>query len=181
MSRDRLYVRRSTVDFRRKPVPWCATHGIRLHGRAGHQTFVYLNGPGTERESVTCNFPIERPFADRAKTILKAEKDRLGYENSEDAVTWNVFAGLLSAGLLSRAAEELTGRMEGTPELWLWGHRIDLQSGFGPRFAPLVQLRERLEPDVHTFVTEPDIMLVFPQEFIVLIEAKFTSGIVRRR
>jgi hypothetical protein len=66
--------------------------------------------------------------------------------------------------------------VEGEPELWLWGHRVDLERGFGGLFPPLAALRKRLESNIHTFVTEPDIMLIVPGKLIVLIEAKVTSG-----
>jgi hypothetical protein len=125
------------------------------------------------------NFPVEREFLENnsLRDLGKAESHRLGYENAEDAVTWNVFAGLLAAGALGKAAAFLTGRpVVGDPELWLWGYRVDLKRGFGRFFPPLARLRERLEPDIHNFATEPDIMLVIPGKLLVLIEAKFTSG-----
>jgi len=37
-------------------------------------------------------------------------------------------------------------------------------------------VRAKLEPDIRTFVTEPDIMLVVELELVVCIEAKFGSG-----
>jgi hypothetical protein len=37
-------------------------------------------------------------------------------------------------------------------------------------------VRAALEPDIHTYVTEPDIMLVADGEMLVSIEAKFGSG-----
>jgi hypothetical protein len=140
---------------------------------------VYLNGPSLDDDSIIRNFPVEREFleAHPLRKLAKAESHRLGYENAEDAVSWNVFAGLCSAGLLGKAAAVLSGQpVPGEPELWLWGHRVDLRKGFGQLFPPLERLRQRLEPDVHPFATEPDIMLVVPGKLLILIEAKFTSG-----
>jgi len=170
----------SATPYRGKPIPWCSSHGLRLHGKPGsRRTFVYVNGPDSQHDSLIRNFPIERAFLEKhsLRELEKAETHRLGYENAEDALTWNVFAGLLAAGALRRAAEALTGRtVDGDPELWLWGHRVDLKEGFGPLFPPLARVRKRLEPDVHPFSTEPDIMLMIPGKLLVLIEAKFTSG-----
>jgi len=46
-----------------------------------------------------------------------------------------------------------------------------------PKYTrPLRRVRANLESDIHTFVTEPDIMLVAEQELVVCIEAKFGSG-----
>jgi hypothetical protein len=163
-----------------KTALWCSRHGIRLHGKAGsRRTFAYLNGPGLEDQSLIRNFPVEREFLETnsLRELAKVESHRLGFENAEDAVTWNVFAGLLAGGALGRATAYLSGRpAEEDPQLWLWGHRVDLKRGFGPLFAPLARLRERLEPDIRPFVTEPDIMVVVPGKLLVLIEAKFTSG-----
>src|SRR5882672_8329379 len=53
----------STTPYRKKPVPWCTSHGIRLHGKPGsRRTFVYLNGPDTAEDSLIRNFPVEREF-----------------------------------------------------------------------------------------------------------------------
>jgi hypothetical protein len=89
----------STTLFRGKSIPWCRAHGIGLHGKAGsRRTFVYLNGDGTQKESLIRNFPVERAFLEKHSIdgLAKAEAHRLGYENSEDAVSWNVFAGHFS-------------------------------------------------------------------------------------
>jgi len=59
---------------------------------------------------------------------MKAEAHRLGYEMSEDALSWNVFASLAVAGRLREAAQYLTGRpLRSKPSPYLWGRHIDLQ------------------------------------------------------
>jgi hypothetical protein len=56
----------------------------------------------------------------------KAETFRLGHENSEDAVSWNVFRSLQEAGELKLAARVLAGiACDAEPELIVWGRRID--------------------------------------------------------
>ena len=108
---------------------------------------------------------------------MKAEAHRLGFEMSEDALSWNVFQSLAVAGKLREATKFLTGRsLSSTPHLYLWGRRIDDPNGKHELYAPLCQVRAKLEPDVRTFVTEPDIMLVAERELVVCIEAKFGSG-----
>ena len=102
---------------------------------------------------------------------------RLGHETSEDALTWNVFAGLADAGKLKQAVHFLTGRtVTGEPRLYLWGELIDPEHRRREHFEPLREVRGRLEPDIHTFQTEPDIMLVVDGELLVCVEANFTSG-----
>ena len=165
----------AAVPFRKSTLPWCPEHGIRLHSG----TFVYWNGPGREDEARLRNF-IVRP--DLARTLalakgMKAESHRLGYEMSEDALTWNVFVSLAMAGTLREVAQWLTGRdVTGEPQLYLWGRRVDLTGGDHEEYDPLCQVRDKLENGIRRFVTEPDIMLVVEGEMLVCIEAKFGSG-----
>jgi hypothetical protein len=163
------------VSFGKGRRPWCAQHGIRLHS----DTFVYWNGRGMEDESRLRNF-IVRPDLVRVIALpkgMKAESHRLGYEMSEDALSWNVFVSLAEAGKLRDAAEFLTGRSVRTePGLYLWGRHIDLSAGGYAPYEPLHRVRAALEPDINTFVTEPDIMLVAPGEIVICIEAKFGSA-----
>ncbi len=172
----------STAPYRQRELPYCTTHGLRLHGVGGTDTrFVYDNGPAQDDKirARLRNFLFEPEYV-RTHVLdnpTKAETYRLGYESSEDALSWNVFVGLLQGGLLSKAMSWLAGRrIEGEPDLYLWGHHIDPEENTHQPYAPLVAARKALEPDIKRFPTEPDIMLVVPKEFVMCIEAKFTSG-----
>ena len=60
-----------------------------------------------------------------AQLTRKAETWRLGNENSEDALSFNVFRSLQEAGALRQAARVLTGiECEDEPDLIVWGHRL---------------------------------------------------------
>jgi hypothetical protein len=158
-----------------RTMPWCPEHGLRLHSK----TFVYWNGPGRHDDARLRSFVVSRDLA-RAVALgkgMKAESQRLGYEMSEDALSWNVFESLAVAGKLREAALFLTGRsLRAEPQLYLWGHRIDDSDGEHKLYEPLRRVRGLLEPDIHTFVTEPDIMLVADGEMVICIEAKFGSA-----
>jgi hypothetical protein len=165
------------VPYRNKTLPWCPAHGIRLHP----DTFVYWNRPAAHDEDARLRNFIIRPDLVSAIALpngKKAEAHRLGFEMSEDALSWNVFVSLADAGKLREAAEFLTGLkdLRSTPHLYLWGLRIDDPTSAHKTYEPLRRVRANLEPDIHTFVTEPDIMLVAEQELVVCIEAKFMSG-----
>jgi hypothetical protein len=155
--------------------PWCPEHGIRLHD----DTFAYWNGRDRNDEARLRNFIVSHDLA-RAIALpkgMKAEAHRLGSEMSEDALSWNVFASLAVAGKLREATKFLTGRsLRTTPRLYLWGRRVDHPDGDHEIYGPLGRVRAELEPDLRTFVTEPDIMLVAERELVVCIEAKFGSG-----
>ncbi len=155
--------------------PFCPTHGLRLHS----DTFVYWNGPGRNIEARLRNFPIGHNLASKVAigSVAKAESHRLGYEMSEDALSWNVFVGLAEAGRLRKAVRFLTGcDIDTEPNLFLWGELIDVRTGKRGRFQPLDTVRERLENDIKRFKTEPDVMLVLEGQLVVCIEAKFSSG-----
>lgn len=146
----------------------CPDHGIEIHSRS----FVYkdpLRNIRFERETFEGAF-LNNP--------LKAETHRFGNENSEDALTWNVFAALarrrrLSA--LSRCLSQLD--IEDEPELYLWGLRVDLNDPVPPKqFDALCAARKVFESDITKMHTEPDIMMYAPKRFLVLVEAKFRSG-----
>jgi hypothetical protein len=163
-------------------LPYCSTHGLRLHGVGGSApTYVYDNGPNP-KDHVTArlrNFVVEPDYV-RTHVLdnpYKAETHRLAYELSEDAVTWNVFVGLLKAGALGRAVSWLAGReVKGNAELYLWACRVDLEGGTREPFKPLVAARLQLEHDIVRYHTEPDVMLIVPGELVMFVEAKFGSG-----
>jgi hypothetical protein len=108
---------------------------------------------------------------------MKAEAHRLGYEMSEDALSWNVFVSLAVAGKLREAAQHLTGRtLRSEPSLYLWGHHIGLRHDDFATYPHLSRVRDVLEKGISRFPTEPDIMLIAPGEMLICIEAKFGSG-----
>lgn len=158
-----------------RTIPWCPAHGIRLHSN----TYVYWNGPGRDVEARLRNFIVRHDLVRRIALTagMKAESHRLGYEMSEDALTWNVFVSLQEAGRLRDATEYLTGRsVRGEPELYLWGRRVDDPAGSHETLPDLVRVRGAIESGIHTYVTEPDILLRVPSELLVCIEAKFGSA-----
>ena len=165
-----------------KSLPYCAAHGLRIHGASGpNSTYAYYNGPSHDDDvrARLRNFVVEANYV-RTHVLDspdKAETHRLAYELSEDAVTWNGFVGLLKAGALAETMSWLAGRkIEGEPALYLWGHRVDLQHKTHEPYEPLAAARRLLEPKIVRYHTEPDVMLVVPEKLLMFIEAKFASG-----
>ena len=159
---------------RQRTKPWCPEHGIRLHSN----TFVYW-GDDDQEDARLRNFIVAKELATKIplKRGVKAEAHRLGYEMSEDALSWNVFVSLALSGGLRQAGEFLTGRtLSAEPTLYLWGSRIDPVGGELGTYPPLKKVREYLEAGITGFGTEPDIMLVVEGEIVICIEAKFGSG-----
>lgn len=163
------------VDYGKRKKSFCAAHGLRLHSN----TFVYWNGNDQRDEARLRNFRIRPALAHKLALggKSKAETHRLGYEMSEDALSWNVFVGLAEAGKLRETVQFLTGRgVPSEPQLYLWGERINLGGDRGARFNPLDDVRGRLEGGIGKYKTEPDIMLVVDGQLVVCVEAKFGSG-----
>ncbi len=164
-------------------LPYCRVHAIRLHPNPKLPTFVYYNGEDLESKNRARlrNFRCEQSFVEHhvLNNSKKAETHRLGYENSEDALSWNVFVLLLQARKLGIVLQHLSrGRLAASsiaPELNLWGSRIDLTARTFDEYQPLLAARKYFETDIKQFPTEPDIMLITDRA-VICIEAKLTSG-----
>src|SRR2546430_14658636 len=121
--------RRGKADSQRRKMPYCPEHGIRIH--AASRTFVYYNGPDkhSKRNAALRNILFERDYFKEhiLGNAAKAETHRICNENSEDALTWNVFSRLASGGLLPTLLATLTRvSLKNEPELYLWGLRVRL-------------------------------------------------------
>lgn len=165
------------VPFQKYQVPFCPEHGLRIH-RNG---FVYYNGTSTAALALATKrnlmFYGDYYIGNLLSNGHKMESGRLCYENSEDAVTFNVFTELLrDKDSLRRLVAHITNlKIDRDVELYLWGGRIDLNNNIFEPYKPLGHVRDCLERDIKRFKTEPDIMLVVPGKVIVCIEAKFGS------
>ncbi len=103
------------------------------------------------------NFIVGRDLVDQLSG--KAETWRLGNENSEDALSFNVFRSLQEAApRVGETARLLTG-IEGEPELIVWGHRLEETTAH-----PVDEIQTALDRLEGTSgqQTEPDIILRIP-------------------
>lgn len=142
--------------------------GTRPHG---DPPLTFRVSPTYILENPLDNFIVGRELVTRLSG--KAETFRLGYENSEDAVSWNVFRSLQETSRLRLAASTLAGvALDDDPELIVWGHRLDHDAA-APA-AEVQQALDALEP-THTQQTEPDVVLRLPGWGWILIEAKLSS------
>ena len=165
----------TSVSYRKGQLPFCSMHGIRLHSK----TFAYYNLDQNLGDARLRNFIVRPDLAEKVALASqqKAESHRLGYEMSEDALSWNVFVSLAEAGKLRSVADFLIGcDIGGDPDLYLWGERVDVRGGASGCYQRLVDTRRVLENDIRRFKTEPDIMLVLEGRVVICIEAKFGSG-----
>lgn len=160
-----------------RDLPFCSEHGIRIHQNG----FVYYNGSSRDDLAISIMrnlmFHSDFYFKHFLDKSNKVESKRLCYENSEDALTYNIFTELLSNGRGLKKLIKCITRSDyrDNAELYLWGGKIDLKRSKFSKYQPLLKVRNLLEPDIAPFVTEPDIILVIPKKVLVCIEAKFGS------
>lgn len=144
----------------------CPEHGIRVHSSG---TFSYADERRNLLDPEYFSVHIRHhPF--------KLETHRFGQENSEDALSFNVFRELQRAACLKEVVKLCTGiSIQSEPNLLLWGLHIG-ENGVEP-WDLLTKARDRFESDlpVERPKTEPDIALFVPGQLILLIEAKFCS------
>jgi hypothetical protein len=159
-------------------MPYCPVHRIRIHAKS----FVYYDGPdkASKRNAALRNILFERDYFKEhiLGNAAKAETHRICHETSEDALTWNVFSRLARGELLSKLLSTFTCRsLKNEPELYLWGLKVCLHDSSAPTLFPALKCaRDVFEKGITKFLTEPDVMLYVPGRFLILIEAKFTSG-----
>jgi hypothetical protein len=140
----------STASGKKFPLR-CPVHEIKIHTK----TFGYCDALRNIRFEVEF---FQRNIRDNPS---KAETHRLGYENSEDALTWNVFARLARTDGLTELASHLAQlELKSRPTLYLWGLPIDLDASECPATSPaLIHARSQFERGIHKMLTEPDVML----------------------
>jgi hypothetical protein len=145
----------------------CPTHGIRCHA-SGTYSYADVRRNIIVDADLVAERLVGHPF--------KYESNRLGYEKSEDALTWNVYRSLQKAGCLNLLAERISGRaIRVEPRLYLWG--LSLTDNTLEPWGLLKVARKRFESNlpVKRPLTEPDIALYLPGYYLILIEAKFTT------
>jgi hypothetical protein len=173
-SRLKCYVRGCAEILRRvtkeRAGEACPAHGIFVHFSRNGPTYRYVDARR--------NLIVDSDLAAQRVVGHPFKYDsRFEYENSEDALTWNVFRSLQRAGQLHEVARLITGRApDEEPRLYLWGLSLSDDS-FVP-WPMLIRARDRFEGrlPVARPLTEPDIALHLPGKYLILIEAKFTSS-----
>lgn len=151
---------------RRSKGQTCPDHGIRVH-QSG--TFTYAD---PARNFILDPTLVRRVIAHDGKW----ESHRMGSQNSEDALTMNVFRSFQEAGCLNVIARLITGlEIDAEPRLYLWS--LDLTDDSLTPWPLLLAARERFERSlpVERPATESDIGMWLDGEYLVLIEAKFGS------
>lgn len=154
-------VERQRQHFRRQPQFQCPEHSI------------YISPTTFEYSDLYDNLLWREP-ADRSllESIFNYKREnRLGRDNSEDALTWNVVRGLEQCGLLADLLSSIHGSPLDGLELLYWGY----SQAEGGIWSELKAARKTFG-ELPQRGSEPD-LIVRTNQALFLIEAKFTSTI----
>jgi hypothetical protein len=153
-------VERQRQTFRREENFRCPIHNIYI----SPSTFEYE----TEFDNLLWTDGSDK---DRFRQIKQVKREsRIARENSEDAVTWNVFRFLERNGLLSGYLTRLTGKHQGSAELILWSYSPRQDGSFDLLDKARIEFGEQPNRG-----SEPDI-IVMTDNALFFIEAKVLAG-----
>ena len=119
-------------------------------------------------DNIIWNDQCEKQLWDRIKTVKR--ESRMAHDNSEDAVTWNVFRFLARSRLLGRVLTSLTEHEQKVTQIIYWAYSPD-EDGV---WDWLRKARQEFEL-VPSRGSEPD-MIVTTSRAVFFIEAKLTAG-----
>ena len=94
----------------------------------------------------------------------------LAHENSERAVTWNVFRWLEVSGVLPGLLEHVLGRGVATARVTYWGYSPERES----TYMPLVRARNAFEEE-DADATEPAV-LIDTDDMLILVDPRMSLG-----
>ncbi len=152
-------VARQTKTFRREPQFQCPSHGIYI----SPSTFEYQN----ESDNFLWQDPEDIALFREIGTVKR--ESRMARDNSEDALTWNVFRYLEKTSQVDQSLSSLVDASVIAPRIVYWSYSQNAQSVW-PELA-----RARAEFGEHpTRSSEPDLIVV-SDTALFFIEAKLTA------
>ena len=153
-------VRRQRNAFKTAPEYFCPEHRI------------YVSPSTFEYDDYRDNLLWTRPEDENLlSAIFEVKREsRMARDNSEDALTWNVFRFLEQSGLLAGWLEFLTGKSVANPRIIYWSYCQDKNNTW-----PLLADARAEFGEAAQRGSEPDI-IIETDNAVFWIEAKFLSG-----
>jgi len=158
------FVPRQRKVFKRLEEFKCPEHGIFI----SPSTFEYQN----RLENILWKDAVDQDLLFNGIFRVKRETERIARDNSEDAVTWNVFRYLEKQKLLGGFLSSLTGASVDDCEVIYWSYSQSQDRG--GYWNPLQQVREEFELNPAKG-SEPD-LIVKANNALFLIEAKLNAS-----
>ena len=153
-------VERRRMNSKKDPKFNCPTHNISI----SPSTFEYPS----EFDNLLWKSKQDRALLKDISTVKR--ESRFGHDNSEDAVTWNVFRFLEKNDLLSGLLSKLTKSTISKPEVIYWSYSQLEQNAW----SKLLQARKEFETNPANG-SEPDI-IVKSDKALFFIEAKLLAS-----
>lgn len=153
-------IERQRIVFRREDRFKCPEHKIYI----SPSTFGYLN----DTDNMLWTDDEDMALFNQIKKVKR--ESRIAQENSEDAVSWNVFRYLDRNNLTSAFLKDVFNIDESKPEIIYWSY----SQSEGGAWSLLNRGREEFElrPDKGS---EPDLFIV-GEKTLIIIEAKFGAS-----
>ena len=152
-------VERQRNTFRRNENFLCEEHGI------------YISPSTFEYKNPSMNILWEDDLKLLEQILGHKRESRIARDNSEDALTFNVFRYFeQEPDLFQKWLLNVTGSIIEKPEIVYWSHQVDT----GKVYPLLVQARREFG-EMSNRGSEPD-LIVCSEGHLIFIEAKFTSG-----
>ncbi len=153
-------VPRQRKTFKREKKFFCPEHRIYI----SPSTFEYE----TEKENLLWTDNKDEQRFNEIKTVKR--ESRISRDNSEDALTWNVFRFLDKLGLLSDFILQLLGKETNDSELILWSYSPNEKNTWDDLNKARLEFGETI-----TRGSEPDI-IIKTDKVLYFIEAKLNAG-----
>ena len=153
-------VERQRGGFKREERFKCPKHRIYI----SPTTFEYQS----EMDNVLWKEKADIDLFNQIKTVKR--ESRIARDNSEDAVTWNVFRFLERNNLVESTLSSIIGSLLNSSEVIYWSYSQRENSSY----SGLNNAREEFGEEIRTG-SEPDI-IIKTDNALLFIEAKLTAG-----
>lgn len=154
-------VKRQHRPFRQNLEFLCPEHGIYISA----STFSYVD------KCRNIWKPTDSDCELYHRVVKVKRESRIGYNNSEDAITWSVFRRLEGKGLIAEAMSQLLDvHIHGEPQCIYWSYSTLTNGVYQPLQAARKAFCEREGRS-----TEPDLMIE-TDDYLILVEAKVTAN-----
>ena len=153
-------IERQRVVFKKEDRFKCPEHNIYI----SPSTFEYQS----ELDNLLWKDKADLDLFERIKTVKR--DSRIARDNSEDAVTWNVFRFLGRNNLVEITLSSISSVTLKSPEVIYWSYR----QGEDSSWSELNKAREEFGEEIKRS-SEPDI-IIKTDNVLLFIEAKLTAG-----
>jgi len=174
--KDKIKITQATVEC---PVKGCSERVERQRGTFKREDRfrcpehkIYISPSTLEYENEKDNLLWQdKADTELLKKIRKVKREsRMARDNSEDAVTWNIFRFLERNNLVAGVVGEVVRSSLGNPEVIYWSYHQKEDASW----SELKGAREEFGEDTEKG-SEPDI-IIKSDDILFFIEAKFTAG-----